>query len=42
MSLQKLRIFLTVADKGKFSKAGDQLDITQPAVSLQIKEFELF
>jgi len=40
ISLQKLRIFLTVADEAKFSKAGEQLGITQPAVSLQIKEFE--
>ena len=42
ITLQKLRIFLAVANEGKFSNAGDQLGITQPAVSLQMKEFENF
>ena len=42
ITLQKLRIFLAVANERKFSKAGDQLGITQPAVSLQMKEFENF
>ena len=42
ITLQKLRILIAVANEGKFSKAGDKLGITQPAVSLQVKELEIF
>ena len=42
ITLQKLRILIAVANEGKFSQAGDKLGITQPAVSLQVKELEKF
>lgn len=35
-----LRTFATVADLGSFTKAGDALGRTQPAISLQIKRLE--
>lgn len=35
-----LRTFITIADLGSFSRAGDKLGRSQPAVSLQIKRLE--
>ena len=38
LSLQRLRIFYTAAKSGRFAKAAEILGITQPAVSLQIRQ----
>jgi DNA-binding transcriptional LysR family regulator len=40
MQMDLLRTFATVADLGSFTKAGDLLGRTQPAISLQIKRLE--
>ena len=40
LSLQRLRIFYTAAKSGRFAKAAEILGITQPAVSLQIRQLE--
>ena len=40
MQMDLLRTFATVADLGSFTKAGDALGRTQPAISLQIKRLE--
>ena len=39
-NLRSLRVFETVATCGSFSRAADQLDMTQPAVSMQIRQLE--
>lgn len=40
MSLKALKTLITIAQKGSFSAAGDQLGLTQAAVSIQIKGLE--
>lgn len=40
LNFHQLRIFYTVARSGGFSRAADVLDISQPAVSIQVKELE--
>jgi DNA-binding transcriptional LysR family regulator len=40
MDLSELRVFLTVAKEGSFSRAAERLYRTQPAVSLAIKKLE--
>ena len=40
LSLQEVETFLTVADCGSFSKAGQRLYISQPTVSLIIQTLE--
>lgn len=40
MNVQQLRTFLTVVEEGSFSAAGRALDISQPAVSMQIQALE--
>lgn len=40
MDLRHLRTLRTVADKGSFSQAADALEISQPAVSFQIRALE--
>ena len=42
ITLQRLRVLKTVANEGRFSKAADILGITQPAVSLQIRQLESY
>ena len=42
ITLQRLRVLKTVASEGRFSKAADILGITQPAVSLQIRQLESY
>ena len=39
-NFHQLRIFYTVARKGSFSRAGEELFISQPAVSVQVKALE--
>lgn len=41
MNLHGLRIFYTVLQKGSITKAASALHISQPAVSSQLKSFEL-
>jgi len=41
MDLGELQVFLTVAREGSFSRAGERLYRTQPAVSLAIRKLEL-
>lgn len=41
LTLRQIRIFLSAAKHLSFSKAAEELHITAPAVSLQIKEMEL-
>jgi len=41
LSLDNLRTFVTVVDLGGYTKAGELLGRSQPAVSLQIKRLEL-
>jgi DNA-binding transcriptional LysR family regulator len=41
MDLGELQVFLTVAREGSFSRAGERLYRTQPAVSLSIRKLEL-
>lgn len=38
----RLRVFVTVVDKGSFSKAARELHVTQPAVSLQVQNLEQY
>src|SRR5579864_7297372 len=40
MEMQPLRVFLTVATEKSFSRAGEKLLRTQPAVSLAIQRLE--
>ncbi|MGE5098336.1 MAG: LysR family transcriptional regulator [Betaproteobacteria bacterium] len=40
VTLRQLRIFRAVVDEGSFSNAARALHLTQPAVSLQVKELE--
>jgi DNA-binding transcriptional LysR family regulator len=40
LDLDLLRTFVTIADTGGFTRAGDQLGRTQSAVSLQVKRLE--
>ncbi|WP_252501682.1 LysR family transcriptional regulator [Sporosarcina sp. Marseille-Q4943] len=37
---QKLKVFVTVAEKESFSRAAEELHMTQPAVSQYIRQFE--
>src|SRR5438067_2075172 len=40
LNLKTLRIFETVATCGGFSRAAEQLEMTQPAVSMHIRQLE--
>lgn len=40
VSLRQLRVFRRVAEQGGFSRAGDELGLTQPAVSRAVRELE--
>ncbi len=40
LTFRQLQVFLTVHQCGGYSKAGDQLGLTQPAVSSQIRQLE--
>ena len=40
LSMRQLRVFLSAAKHGSFSKAAIELSLTAPAVSMQIKELE--
>lgn len=40
MTLHQLRVFLTVARLGNFSRAADELGISQPSVSIQVADLE--
>ncbi len=40
MDTQSLQAFLAVADSGSFSRAAEQLHLTQPAVSKRIAVLE--
>ncbi|MDX1464157.1 MAG: LysR family transcriptional regulator, partial [Halomonas sp.] len=39
--LQTLRAFVTVARQGSVSRAAERLHLTQPAVSLKLKQFQV-
>jgi len=41
VTLRQLRVFLSVAQRGNFSRAGDHIGLTQPAISRAIVELEL-
>jgi len=40
LNLDQLHTFVEVIERGSFSAAADRLDITQPAVSLQVRQLE--
>lgn len=40
MDIKQLRIFLNVAETGSFSEAAKRLNVTQPALSRQIRLLE--
>lgn len=40
VSLRQLRVFLSVAQRGNFSRAGEYIGLTQPAISRAIVELE--
>ncbi len=40
MKINSLKIFINLVDLGSYSKTAEKLDITQPAVSMQIKSLE--
>jgi len=40
MTLHQLRVFTTVARLGSFSRAAEELGITQPSVSIQVADLE--
>ena len=39
-TISQLKIFLKVVEFGSITKAADELHLTQPAVSIQIKNFQ--
>src|SRR4051794_19527061 len=41
LNLHQLYLFLSVAKTGSISRAADELGISQPSVSAQVREFEL-
>ncbi|CDQ38808.1 MULTISPECIES: LysR family transcriptional regulator [Virgibacillus] len=41
MNYERLKTFLAVADKRSFSEAAKILHVTQPSVTIQIKELEM-
>ena len=41
VTLRQLHVFLSVAQRGNFSRAGDHIGLTQPAISRAIVELEL-
>ena len=40
LNLDQLHTFVEVIERGSFSAAADRLDLTQPAVSLQVRQLE--
>ena len=40
ITLNQLRIFLKVVQTGSVTKAADELHLTQPAASIQLKNFQ--
>ena len=42
MTLRHLEIFSTVCAQGSFTRAAEKLNMAQPAVSLAIRELEVF
>ncbi|MGI9481926.1 MAG: LysR family transcriptional regulator, partial [Hyphomicrobiales bacterium] len=40
LDVDLLRTFISIADTGSFSKAGDEVHKTQSAVSMQMKRLE--
>jgi DNA-binding transcriptional LysR family regulator len=40
VTLRQLQVFLAVCHEGGFSRAGDRLGLTQPAVSAQVRQLE--
>lgn len=40
VTLRQLRVFLSIAQRGNFSRAGDHIGLTQPAISRAIVELE--
>jgi len=40
VTLRQLRVFASVARHLSFTRAAEELNLTAPAVSMQIKEFE--
>ena len=38
MTLRQLRVFAAIVAQGSISRAADSLNLTQPAVSLQLKK----
>ena len=41
-TLDQLRILKAIAQEGSFKRAADSLYVSQPAVSLQVQNLELF
>ncbi|MGM0419377.1 MAG: selenium metabolism-associated LysR family transcriptional regulator [Bacillota bacterium] len=42
MKLNTLKVFIKLCDIGSYSKVAEEMDLTQPAVSMQIKSLEEF
>jgi DNA-binding transcriptional LysR family regulator len=40
LTLRQLKVFEAVARNGSFTRAAEELHLTQPAVSMQIKQLE--
>jgi len=40
ITLRQLKIFSAVAKHGSFTRAAEELHLTQPAVSMQVKQLE--
>src|SRR3989441_11390467 len=40
MNLHQLRIFVTVAKRGSFSRAAEELHISQPSASIKVADLE--